>query len=93
LLVDAQVMQNLIHCADLSNPAKPLALYRQWIDRITKEFHMQGDLERQLGLELSPMCDRNTASIDKSQVDGVSLVQRLEWSNSGTQSWSVQNAQ
>jgi conjugal transfer/entry exclusion protein len=62
-------MQNLIHCADLSNPAKPLALYRQWIDRITREFHMQGDLERQLGMELSPMCDRNTASIDKSQVN------------------------
>ena len=67
-------MQNLIHCADLSNPAKPLFLYRQWIDRITREFHLQGDLERQLGLELSPMCDRHTASIDKSQVIEISLL-------------------
>jgi 3'5'-cyclic nucleotide phosphodiesterase len=65
------VLQNLIHCADLSNPAKPLGIYSQWIERITNEFHLQGDLERQLGMELSPMCDRNTTSIDKSQVEQV----------------------
>ena len=58
----------MIHCADLSNPTKPLELYRQWTDRIIQEFFEQGDLERDLGLDISPMCDRHTATVEKSQV-------------------------
>jgi len=63
-----QVLQSLVHCADLSNPAKPLPLYRQWNDRIMQEFFRQGDLERLQGLEISPMCDRLTATVEKTQV-------------------------
>lgn len=66
--VEWQVLQNMIHCADLSNPTKPLNLYRQWTDRIMQEFFEQGDIERELGLDISPMCDRHTATIEKSQV-------------------------
>ncbi|VEL35995.1 unnamed protein product [Protopolystoma xenopodis] len=62
------ILQNMVHCADLSNPAKPLHLYRQWTDRIMEEFFLQGDQERAAGLDISPMCDRTTASIEKSQV-------------------------
>jgi len=57
-----------VHCADLSNPTKPLYLYRQWTDRIMEEFFRQGDLERDDGLEVSPMCDRYAASVDQTQV-------------------------
>jgi len=57
-----------VHCADLSNPTKPLYLYRQWTDRIMEEFFRQGDLERDEGLEVSPMCDRYAASVDQTQV-------------------------
>jgi len=32
------------------------------------EFFRQGDLERQQGLDISPMCDRQTATIEKTQV-------------------------
>ena len=63
-----QVLQNLLHCADLSNPAKPLDLYRQWTQRISEEFHRQGDLERECGIETSPMCDRSASNVDKTQV-------------------------
>lgn len=63
-----QVLQNLVHCADLSNPTKPLPLYRQWTDRIMAEFFQQGDREREAGLDISPMCDKHTASVEKSQV-------------------------
>lgn len=58
----------MVHCSDLSNPTKPLFLYRQWTNRIMEEHFRQGDRERELGLEISPICDRNTASIEKSQV-------------------------
>lgn len=58
----------MVHCADLSNPTKPLELYRQWTDRIMVEFFTQGDRERDKGMEISPMCDKHNASIEKSQV-------------------------
>ena len=33
----------MIHCSDLSNPTKPLVLYVEWVDRLMKEFWLQGD--------------------------------------------------
>ncbi|VDO71973.1 unnamed protein product [Schistosoma curassoni] len=64
-----KILQNMVHCADLSNPAKPLDLYRQWTNRVMEELFQQGDKERELGIEISPICDRNTATIEKSQLD------------------------
>lgn len=58
----------MVHCADLSNPTKPLELYRKWTDRIMVEFFTQGDRERDKGMEISPMCDKHNASIEKTQV-------------------------
>ncbi len=63
-----QVLQNMVHCADLSNPTKPLELYRRWVDLIMEEFFRQGDKERANGQDISPMCDRHSATIEKSQV-------------------------
>ncbi|KAM8765900.1 LOW QUALITY PROTEIN: 3',5'-cyclic-AMP phosphodiesterase 4C [Rhynchonycteris naso] len=57
-----QILQDLVHCTDLSNPTKSLPLYRQWTDRIMAEFFQQGDRERESGLDISPMCDKHTAS-------------------------------
>ena len=58
----------MVHCSDLSNPTKPLEIYRRWVDRIMEEFFRQGDREREESLEISPMCDRYNATIEKSQV-------------------------
>ena len=58
----------MVHCADLSNPTKPLVVYREWTERIMEEFFRQGDKERERGMEISPMCDKHTASVEKSQV-------------------------
>jgi cAMP-specific phosphodiesterase 4 len=58
----------MVHCADLSNPAKPLPVYRQWVQRISEEFYRQGDLEKKAGLPVSAMCDRNSTNLEKSQV-------------------------
>jgi len=33
-----------------------------------QEFFRQGDLEREQDLDVSPMCDRRTATVEKSQV-------------------------
>ncbi|XP_076814604.1 3',5'-cyclic-AMP phosphodiesterase 4C-like isoform X4 [Clavelina lepadiformis] len=69
-----QVLQNLMHCADLSNPAKPIEMYKKWNERIMDEYWMQGDVERAAGLEISPMCDRNNTSVEKSQVMFIDFV-------------------
>uniref|UniRef100_A0AAR2K674 Phosphodiesterase n=1 Tax=Pygocentrus nattereri TaxID=42514 RepID=A0AAR2K674_PYGNA len=74
-----QVLRNMVHCADLSNPTKPLDLYRQWTDRIMDEFFHQGDRERERGMEISPMCDKHTASVEKSQVGFIDYIVHPLW--------------
>uniref|UniRef100_H3DJP5 Phosphodiesterase n=1 Tax=Tetraodon nigroviridis TaxID=99883 RepID=H3DJP5_TETNG len=74
-----QVLQNMVHCADLSNPTKPLQLYRQWTDRIMEEFFGQGDRERERGMEISPMCDKHNASVEKNQVGFIDYIVHPLW--------------
>jgi len=74
-----QVLQNMVHCADLSNPTKPLELYRQWCDRIMEEFFQQGDREREAGLDISPMCDRFNSTVEKSQVGFIDYIVHPLW--------------
>ncbi|XP_056276241.1 cAMP-specific 3',5'-cyclic phosphodiesterase 4B-like isoform X4 [Pseudoliparis swirei] len=74
-----QVLRNMIHCADLSNPTKPLGLYRQWTDRIMDEFFHQGDRERERGMEISPMCDKHTASVERTQVGFIDYIVHPLW--------------
>uniref|UniRef100_A0A4W4HCD4 Phosphodiesterase n=1 Tax=Electrophorus electricus TaxID=8005 RepID=A0A4W4HCD4_ELEEL len=74
-----QVLQNMVHCADLSNPTKPLEIYRQWTDRIMVEYFTQGDRERDRGMEISPMCDKHTASVEKSQVGFIDYIVHPLW--------------
>uniref|UniRef100_A0A1I7SV98 Phosphodiesterase n=1 Tax=Bursaphelenchus xylophilus TaxID=6326 RepID=A0A1I7SV98_BURXY len=69
-----QVLQSMIHCADLSNPTKPIELYRNWNQRILEEYWKQGDKEKELGLEVSPMCDRYNVTIEKSQVGFIDYI-------------------
>ncbi|KAM9857032.1 3',5'-cyclic-AMP phosphodiesterase 4C-like [Aulostomus maculatus] len=74
-----QVLRNMVHCADLSNPTKNLPLYRQWTERIMEEFFRQGDKERERGMEISAMCDKHTASVEKSQVGFIDYIVHPLW--------------
>ncbi|KAI1884276.1 hypothetical protein AGOR_G00224770 [Albula goreensis] len=78
-----QVLRNMVHCADLSNPAKPLSVYRQWTERIMEEFFRQGDKERERDMEISPMCDKHTASVEKSQVGFIDYIVHPLWETWG----------
>ncbi len=57
-----------VHCADLGNLGKRLALSLNWSARISKEFFCQGDAERAAGVPISGLCDRATADVGASQV-------------------------
>lgn len=62
------VLQIALKCADISNPCRPWALSRAWSLQVSEEFYRQGDLERRLGLSVTPMCDRYTSSVSKIQI-------------------------
>ncbi|XP_077981723.1 3',5'-cyclic-AMP phosphodiesterase 4D-like isoform X2 [Glandiceps talaboti] len=74
-----QVLQNMVHCADLGNPTKPLELYRLWTERVIEEFFRQGDKERARGMIVSPMMDRENASVEKSQVGFIDFIVHPLW--------------
>ncbi|XP_015114697.1 cAMP-specific 3',5'-cyclic phosphodiesterase isoform X5 [Diachasma alloeum] len=74
-----QVLENLVHCADLSNPTKPLDLYRKWVALLMEEFFLQGDREREQNMDISPMCDRHSATIEKSQVGFIDYIVHPLW--------------
>lgn len=58
-----------VKAADLGHTALPFDLHQQWALRVLTEFYEQGDEERQLGLAVSPMCERtgNVADFRQSQ--------------------------
>ena len=48
---------------------KPFPVARRWALRVTDEFFLQGDVERDLGLDpVTPSCDRRTQSRVAMQV-------------------------
>lgn len=73
------MLENLVHCADLSNPTKPLTLYKRWVALLMEEFFLQGDKERESGMDISPMCDRHNATIEKSQVGFIDYIVHPLW--------------
>jgi len=63
------LLQVAVKFADLGHCFKPLQLHRQWTERVTAEFWALGDLERRIGVALSPLCDRQTdMDVAQSQV-------------------------
>jgi len=44
-----------------------------------EESFKQGDKERELGLDLSPLCDRNTVNVAKCQVGFISYIVHPLW--------------
>ena len=40
------VLKCLVHCADLSNPTRPLPMYETWVDRLMEEFFRQVSIIR-----------------------------------------------
>ena len=70
-----QNMLNLIiHSADISNPGKPDKISGEWTKRVYDEFFMQGDMEKKLNLPISNFCDRNTTNINKAMIGFISFV-------------------
>ena len=74
--VRRKVLRMGMHCADVSNPAKPFAVYEKWVERVMEEFYQQGDKERELGLSISPFMDRNHPQAAKCQIGFIKFIVR-----------------
>lgn len=57
-----------VKMADISNCGRPTELYLRWSEKIADEFYMQGDRERNLGMNCSPFMDRTAPAIAKGQI-------------------------
>jgi hypothetical protein len=71
-----EVLMYMLHMADISNPAKGDPMFKLWTDRCLEEFFQQGDKEKEMGVPISPNCDRNTTKRPDSQIGFIKFVVR-----------------
>lgn len=77
---DVRMMLNsVIMMADLGHAAKPFEQHRRWTERVSEEFFRQGDEERGLGMNISPLCDRETTDVASSQLGFFDFLVRPLW--------------
>jgi len=63
-----KVMSFLMHMADICNTAKRRSTSVRWTNRLLSEFFKQGDKEKEMGLPISPLCDRDDTPLASSQL-------------------------
>jgi len=64
----------VLHSADISNQAKPYSMAYSWSMRVLAEFFAQGDEEKDHGLPVSPLCDRATTDVPRSQTGFIQFI-------------------
>ncbi|XP_012340004.1 calcium/calmodulin-dependent 3',5'-cyclic nucleotide phosphodiesterase 1A isoform X2 [Apis florea] len=64
----------VLHCCDISHPAKRWDLHHRWTMQLLEEFFRQGDKEKALGLPFSPLCDRNNTLVAESQIGFIEFI-------------------
>ena len=62
------ILKMVIKCADIGNVTKGRAYCIAWTERVVQEFFEQGDAEKRLKLPVTPMMDRDRASVPKQQI-------------------------
>lgn len=70
----SKILAMVLHCCDISHPAKRWNLHQRWTMLLLEEFFRQGDLERELGLPFSPLCDRNNTLVAESQIGFIDFI-------------------
>ncbi|KAJ3224589.1 hypothetical protein HK099_008198 [Clydaea vesicula] len=68
------VLEMAIKCADLNNPSKPTEQCTKWVYNLMKEFFVQGDLERKMGIPVTMFMDRNDMNIPKCQIGFIDIL-------------------
>ena len=58
----------ITHIADLFHNYRKFEISLRWVELLSNEFWNQGDKEKELGLPVSFMCDRNDIDVPSSQI-------------------------
>ncbi|KAI9203935.1 uncharacterized protein BJ171DRAFT_507080 [Polychytrium aggregatum] len=68
------MLKILMKCSDVSNPSKDWSMYSKWVELISEEFCRQGDIEKLMGLPVSPFMDRENMNIPSCQIGFIDYV-------------------
>jgi hypothetical protein len=63
-----ELMNFLLHSADIGHNTRKYDISSIWVNRLSEEFWLQGDKEKEMGIPVSFLCDRTTANVPKSQI-------------------------
>jgi len=63
-----------LHVADIANPSKPWPDCKRWTYMLMEEWFRQGDKEKALGLDISPMMDRCKPNIPRGQIGFIDYI-------------------
>ena len=69
-----ELLEIVVHASDISNPTKQFDVYAEWADKVVEEFWRQGDLEKKLGIPVSPNCDRERVTKAQTQIGFIDYV-------------------
>jgi len=61
-------LQVALKCADIGSIAEELENHVHWVYCLEEEFFSQGDMEKEMGLPISPLFDRDKPGVSKSQL-------------------------
>ena len=68
------IMMALLKMADISNSSKQFEVAAKWATNVLEEFWRQGDIEKAMGGNVSPLCDRDSTDFDLSQVNFIKFL-------------------
>lgn len=75
LFKEQQICLNFIlHVADILYIAKPEKIAQQWIPLIYEELFKQSDLEKELGIQQTHLCDRESTNINEAELDYINYI-------------------
>ena len=63
-----------MHAADVSTQTRTFDIAVEWTKLLFEEFFNQGDIEKEKGLPISFLCDRETTQIPQSQPGFVNFI-------------------
>lgn len=64
----------IIKCADISNAARPFPVAEMWCKVLLREFSMQSELEKKMGVPVSMPTEQTPIARAKSQIDFISAL-------------------
>lgn len=64
-----KLLRNLfLHASDISNPFRPFEVCKKWAEKVLEEFFLQGDMEKELGITVQMLNDRDKVNKPNSQI-------------------------